>query len=47
MTRRMKKSDSKWDDQKQAEYMRKWNESCWKCFIYTVFTAWSFAVSLL
>ncbi|GBF89705.1 LAG1 longevity assurance [Raphidocelis subcapitata] len=42
MTRRMKKSGSKWDVPKQAEFLRKWNESCWKCFIYTVFTTFAF-----
>lgn len=46
MTGRMKKSDRKWDAPKQAEFLRKWNESCWKCFIYTFFTLFAFAATV-
>lgn len=42
MTRRMKKSDDKWDSAKQLEFLRKWNESCWKCFVYVFFTIFGF-----
>jgi hypothetical protein len=40
----MKKTDRKWDEPKQAEFMRKWKESSWKCFIYIFFTIFVFAV---
>lgn len=46
MTARMKKSDGKWDDRKQGEFLRKWNESCWKCFVYVFFTAFAFLVGV-
>ena len=44
MTGRMKKSDGKWDDRKQREFLRKWNESCWKCVVYVFFTGFAFLV---
>ncbi|KIY94016.1 hypothetical protein MNEG_13946 [Monoraphidium neglectum] len=46
MEGRMKKTDRKWDEPKQAEFMRKWKESSWKCFIYIFFTIFVFAATV-
>ena len=46
MAGRIKKAEARrWDKAKRAEWMRKWNESCWKCAIYVVSTVAALAVS--
>lgn len=46
MAGRVKKDEAKWDDRKRAEFLRKWNESSWKCFTYVMFTTFAFGATV-